>query len=177
MILQTIQISSNSTTTPAQLSATLSPSSPSAVDFIRGNASQTIATFKLSTSGSPVNISGMRLVCQGCASPEFYSKDLDNVKLFDGSTQIGPTVTNVSPYIDFSFGHDGAGGFNIPANTTKTLTVKADIVSASKAFPTKISFYTELRSITAVSGPSNSAVSVSGLPIYGRTNYISPFTH
>jgi len=105
----------------AGLSVSTDASSPGYMVAAAGSTGSTIGAFRFTTTNEAVNLTRVGLQLSNTASST--PSDLLVVKLFDGATQVGTaTFVGSSNYATSTL--DSA--VNIPANSDKTLTVKAD---------------------------------------------------
>jgi hypothetical protein len=128
----------------------------------RGATSTSVAAFNFSTGALAVNVRSLRLLCQGCSDPALYPNDLSKISLFDGNTQIATSVN-----WDFSFDR---GQFSIPANSTKTITVKSDIVISK--ITADVQFNIQLNAVAAELSSDNSTAAISSQMLSAGTNII-----
>ncbi len=105
------------------VTAMLSSDNTPAGTLVAGSAAADLAKFTFSNgTSSEVKLSSVALVRTGYSA----DADLSNVYLYDGVNRLTDSASVSSGVITFN---DTVGIFSIPANSTKTITVKADIAS------------------------------------------------
>jgi len=111
--------------TGTALNVALASNTAAANTLIQGQASANLASFNFTnpTSGS-VTVSSLKLKRIGVSG----DSTLSNLYLYDGSTKLTDAGSLSSGYVTFA---KGGGVFTVPANSTKTITVKADLSSTA----------------------------------------------
>lgn len=107
------------------LSLIIDSSSPIAQQLIMGATDQTIAVFKL-TADSAENINVTKIVLNDLMV-NAGTGTIMNVKLFDGGTQIGSTVSFAAEYASTTYAVFSGLSLAISAGADKVITVKGDI--------------------------------------------------
>jgi len=123
-----------STTTPvvsgAPLTVSLASDSPSGGNILAGSANNTVTKLVFTAGNSAdVKITGLTVKSYGTAA--LGAADILNVKMFDGSTQIGLTQTQIQGIATFTF----APAITITKGTSKILSVVVDIAATGVATP------------------------------------------
>ena len=113
---------------------TVGPSadSPAAATYAIGTTNYTFAKFELTSTGEDMLVSQFNVyfatgTSDGATTTAADAADINSVELYDGSTLLATDPTISSGYANFSV------SLTVPKNTTKTLTVVADIPTGSDA--------------------------------------------
>ncbi|MDD4409160.1 MAG: peptidoglycan-binding protein [Candidatus Pacebacteria bacterium] len=143
--------------TTGNLSVALAANNPAASTLITGQSVADLAHFTLANgSTSEVKVTAIELQRLGVSA----DATLANVYLFDGSTRITDAGTISSGKVTFNSTN---GVIVIPANTSKTIAVKADIAAGSNGQTVGI----------ALSGVTSSLQLSGTLPINGNIHSIA----
>ena len=111
--------------TGTDLKVTLAASSPAASAIIAGQAAADLAEFTFAnTSATPAVITNVALARLGVSA----DTSLSNVYLYNGSTRLTDSATVSSGKITFNASN---GLFTVPAGSTITVSVKADIAAGT----------------------------------------------
>jgi len=159
------------TTTPTPVgggvSVILASDTPAAASVIydTGNTSgaQALAPFTklVFTAGtSAAKVTSIKLLRSGIST----DSDINNVYLYEGNTKLAELVSISSNVITFT---DSAGLFTVPAGSSKTIIVKADIANSSSATGKTMRLGINAASDITVEG----ATAAGTFPIYG--NYMT----
>jgi len=146
--------STTGTTTPVSggFSVTLASDNPASGTLIQKQATADLMHFLVSNgTSSEVKITAVELTRLGVSA----DATLANVYLFDGASRLTDAGTVSSGKVTFS---NASGVIVIPANSTKTISVKSDIVDASNGQTVGV----------AVSGITASTTLSGTLPINGN---------
>jgi hypothetical protein len=120
---------SNVTVNAGTLVVNRSSSSPS-VNVLPGGTNQTVAAFTAQANGEAVQLMNVNVDLTGTMNPAYIT----NLKLVDDQgVQIGSTVSSLSGGLSTTTNELTVSGFNytILANSTRVLSVKADISSSA----------------------------------------------
>jgi hypothetical protein len=106
--------------------------SPAAATYSVGTSDYTFAKFDLTSTGESMLVTEFDVYfatdsSDAATTTAADSADINNVKLYDGTTLLGTDSTIASGYATFAI------NLTVAKNTTKTLTVVADIPSGSDA--------------------------------------------
>jgi peptidoglycan hydrolase-like protein with peptidoglycan-binding domain len=159
------------TTTPTPVgggvSVILASDTPAAASVIYDTAStsgaQALAPFTklVFTAGTTAaKVTSVKLLRSGIST----DSDINNVYLYEGNTKLAELTSISSNVITFS---DTAGLFTIPAGTSKTITVKADIANSTSATGKTMRLGINAATDITVEGATAAGV----FPIYG--NYMT----
>lgn len=140
--------------TGSGLMISLSSSTAAATTIINGQATANLASFNLTAANDgAVTLRTIKLKRTGVSS----DSSLSNVYLYEGNTKLTDNASLSSGYVTFS---NGNGIITIPAGSTKTITVKADVTGNTGNIG---------MSINAASDVTASAASVTGsFPLAGN---------
>ena len=117
------------------LTVTANSGQPVAGQLVMGESDVTLAMFDLEAGSAEDLQITMIEVTDSTTSPNEFGGSLSNLKLFNGSTQVGATISSLSA------GVDGVATFNlttplvVPRNATTTLTLKGSV----NAYPNAVS--------------------------------------
>ena len=107
------------------LSVVLDPTTPLSSVIATDSADAEFVKLKLTAIGEDINITSIKLTANASSSVS-----LINIKLFDGSTQLGWTVaspsSNTAIFSSYSL-------IRVPVNSSKTLIVKASVIGSGVA--------------------------------------------
>ena len=143
---------------PTAATVSLAPDTPAAGAVAQGVQDVVFTKIKFTAGAEAYTITAIKVKRAGISA----DTDIANVKLFDGTTQLGSTQGLSQTYATF---RDLA--WEIPANTAKTLTIKASI-AAAQGVGNNIVFGIE--ALADIAAP----VTLAGtFPIYGNTNIIA----
>ena len=153
---------SGGTTTPVTgaFSVTLASTNPASGTLIQGQATADLMRFLVSNgTGSEVRVTAVELTRLGVSA----DATLANVYLFDGAVRLTDAGTVSAGKVTFN---DPNGVIVIPANSTKTISVKADIalVTAGQTVGVSVSAITSSTTLTGT------------LPIAGNIHTIANAT-
>jgi hypothetical protein len=142
------------------VSVTLASGSPVATTFVQGQATANLAHYTFTNnSSSEVKVTGLVLNRIGISA----DATLVNVYLFDGSLRLTDAASVSGGKVTFNA---SAGLFTVPANSSKTIAVKSDILATASGQTIGVA----LASVT-------SAATVSGsFPITGAIHSIASAT-
>jgi len=141
---------STGTVNTGLVSVMLASDNPAAGTLVSGSAAADLAKFTFSNgTSSEVKVSSVKLMRTGYSA----DADLTNVYLYNGAKRLTDSASVSSSVITFN---DTVGIFTIPANSTVTITVKADVASSLAG-----TVGVTLTSYTLVGGAAN-AVSLAG---------------
>ncbi|MBI2624772.1 MAG: trypsin-like peptidase domain-containing protein [Candidatus Nealsonbacteria bacterium] len=154
---------------PGILRVSLASDNPSSQTFVKGSVARLFSAFQFSTdSAEPIRVTKLRFKINNGSGT---AADVSNVTLWDGSTKVGGPVGVIGSYATFGIntvGYDTVGLFDIPAASTKTIYVKADIPTGATTNRT-VDFDIALVSDTWADGigsrndlPSGNIILVSG---------------
>ena len=102
----------------------LSASTPASGNIVAGQAIADLAHFNFNNgTAAPVAVTSVSLTRNGYS----VDSDLTNVYLYDGDVRITDSATVSAGVITFN---DSTGLFTVPANSSMTIAVKSDIVTA-----------------------------------------------
>jgi len=140
--------------TGSGLMVSLSSSSAAATTVINGQATADLASFNLTAANDgAVTVKTLKLKRIGISS----DSSLSNVYLYEGNTKLTDNASLSSGYVTFS---NTNGIIIVPAGSTKTITVKADVTGTTGNIG---------MSINAASDVTASAASVTGsFPLSGN---------
>ncbi|MBI4812717.1 hypothetical protein HY798_04790 [Candidatus Falkowbacteria bacterium] len=121
--LQTAYISAQ-----GNLTITLDTDSPLAQQLVMGATDQTLAKFKLAADAAEdINIT--KLVLNNLMTTA-GTGTIKNIKLYDGTTQVGQAVTPTTDYATTTYGAFSGISLTITRNSNKIITVKGDVTSS-----------------------------------------------
>ena len=133
-----------------ELTVSLSANTPAAGNVIY-NVNVDVAKFVFTAGGDvDVKVNSVKIGRKGLGA----TGDFASVTLYDGSTKLGTTKTSWSS--DGTMNYNISGGWTIPKNTPKTLTMVANFDTAGT------------HNALGVESVSLASGSVSGLPLYGN---------
>jgi len=113
----------------APLSVSLNSASPVSANIVTGSANNVVAILDFVGSASAATqINTLRLNSYGTVNPN-AATDISGIKIFDGTNQVGFTMTLIGGQATFTF----APAITIPAGGTKQLKVTADIAATGFA--------------------------------------------
>ena len=111
------------------LSVSLNPVGPVSANIVTGSANNTVAILDFVGSASAATqINTLRLNSYGTVNPN-AATDISGIKIFDGTNQVGFTMTLIGGQATFTF----APAITIPAGGTKQLKVTVDIAATGVA--------------------------------------------
>jgi len=111
------------------LSVSLNAASPVSANIVTGSANNVVAILDFVGSASAATqINTLRLNSYGTVNPN-AATDISGIKIFDGTNQVGFTMTLIGGQATFTF----APAIAIPAGGTKQLKVTADIAATGVA--------------------------------------------
>jgi peptidoglycan hydrolase-like protein with peptidoglycan-binding domain len=123
-----------STTTPtvsgAPLTVTLASDSPVGGNILAGSANNVVSKLVF-TAGNDADAKITGLTVKSFGTAALGAADIANVKIFDGSTQIGLTQTQIQGISTFTF----APSITITKGTSKVLSVVVDVAATPGATP------------------------------------------
>ena len=153
------------------LTVALASDTPASATYLRDTlVAQAVAPFlKLNFSASAdgaVKVTNLKLTRSGIST----DTDLGSIYLYDGNTQLAEYTSFSTKVVTFS---DSAGLFTVPAGTTKSITVKADI--SVIAVPAIVSGL--ILSVNAASDITTDGAAVSGsFPVNGNQMAVATVT-
>ena len=148
--------------TSGAFSVSLAPSSPSSSALIAGQSAADLVEYVFSNqTSSAVVVTNVTLQRQGVSS----DSSLVNVYLYSGATRLTDSASVSSGKINFN---SASGIFTVPANSSMTISVKADVDSSANGqlimvSLTSISASAPISSVYPVSGASMSVFSSSDI--------------
>ena len=117
--------SNGSVVTGSGLTVALSSMTPAATTLINGQAIASLASFNFTAaSDGAIVIKTLKLKRTGISS----DSSLSNVYLYEGNTKLTDNASLSSGYTTFS---NNNGIITVPAGTTRTITVKADVTGST----------------------------------------------
>jgi len=123
-----------STTTPtvsgAPLTVTLASDTPSGANILAGSANTVVAKVMF-TAGNDANVNLTGLTVKSYGTANLNALDIARVKIFDGTTQVGMTQTQINGASNFVL----APGVAITKGTSKVLSIVVDIAVTGVAMP------------------------------------------
>ncbi|MFH1838315.1 MAG: PKD domain-containing protein [Candidatus Kuenenbacteria bacterium] len=143
------------------LSVTLDDTTPMSQSVLPGTSNFNFTKIKLSASNEDIRIDSIAVKRFGI-SADF---DIENIRLFDGSTQIGPTISTIT---------NGKATFYglhliILKNSSKTISINADIKNTAIVGSQIALGIDSASDITAIGNESGNTASISGsFPIKGN---------
>lgn len=128
----TVSAVDHTTSVKGDLTNTVNSATPAAANVAKNTTAVTFAKFDLTATGEDVIATAWTVkaynTSNGSTTTAVTTGDITNMKLMDGTTQLGSTVTNPSSGVGtFSF------ALTIPKNSTKTLSVIADVPTGTTA--------------------------------------------
>ena len=118
------------TSTIPTLTVALDSSTPASQTVTAGQSNVTFAKVKLAAGSQAVN--NMNAIQVGSDSAN-ASAVLANIKVYDGAVQLGTTVSSLVYNGSYYYQWIYVSGVSIPANTSKILTIVADIKSTASS--------------------------------------------
>ncbi len=113
----------------AALSVSLNAASPASANIVTGSANNVVAILDFVGSASAATqINTLRINSYGTVNPN-AATDISGIKIFDGTNQVGFTMTLIGGQVTFAF----APAITIPAGGTKQLKITADIAATGVA--------------------------------------------
>lgn len=141
------------TTTGTDLAVTLAASSPMASAIVAGQAAADLAEFTFTNNtATPAVVTNVSFARLGVSS----DTSLSNVYLYNGAMRLTDAASVSSGKITFNAGN---GLFTVPANSSYTIAVKADIASATNG----------QQVVVALTGVTSNVTLNASLPISGAT--------
>lgn len=138
----------------------LATDNPAASTLVQGQATADLAHYTFSNGTStPITVTGVTLNRTGVSA----DATLSSVYLFDGSTRLTDAASVSAGQVTFNL---SSGIFTIPANSTKTIAVKSDILSTANGQTVGVSL-----AAVASNGTLNTT-----LPIAGNISTIASAT-
>ncbi|MBI4127974.1 MAG: hypothetical protein HY459_02790 [Parcubacteria group bacterium] len=161
-------------TAKGTLTVSLGSTTPAAATFSTGTTGNTISRFDLTAnSGENITVSSVviRMYEASGTGNATDSGDVTNVKLWDGTTQLGSTVASPSATATF------ATNLTVAAGTAKILTVTADIptTSNSTALHFDLLWASNTTDISATGASSGASITAAG-DATGNTHTVSTGT-
>lgn len=142
---------------PGSLSVSLDASSPASTNLNPGQTNITFAKIKLTASVNN-DVNNMNAIQIGSDSVN-ASNYLSNIKVYDGTIQLGTTAINLTYNGNYYYQWIYVSGVSIPAATSKILTIVGDIKSTASNGFTRLG-------IAGLNFTSPGAA-VLGTPVYG----------
>lgn len=147
------------------LTVSLAANTPASTTLVKGQALADLAHFNFSASNAgSVTVRTLKVKRVGVSE----DADLTSIYLYDGSNRLTDNVSVSNNYATFN---DASGLFTIPAGTTKTISVKANIYSSANAGST-----VALEVEAAGDVTSNSSSVGGSFPVMGNTHTIATAT-
>lgn len=138
----------------------LASDNPASTTFVQGQATADLAHYTFSNgTGTAVVVTGLELTRIGISA----DATLSNVYLFDGAERVTDAASVSAGKITFNVTN---GLFTIPANGSKTITVKSDLAAASNGQTIGVS----------LSGVTSNGTLTTTLPIAGNLHNIAAAT-
>lgn len=158
------------------LTVTLDTDSPIAQQLVMGATDQVLAKFKLAADASE-NINISKIVLNDLMTTT-GTGTIKNVRLYDGTTQIGQAVNFTTENASSTYGVFDGISLTITKNSNKIITVKVDVNTstngATSASTHEVSVYDKYdgtnEPITAVGASSGQSITSANLDIGGTTD-------
>ncbi|MFC1789601.1 hypothetical protein ACFLYY_01335 [Patescibacteria group bacterium] len=165
--LNTMLASGTGTTTPTTptggpLTVSLAATTPAAGNLLKGEANKTVTSL-LFCADAVANSQITNLTVQSYGTAALNSTDVSNVKVFDGTTQVGLTQSLISGLANFVF----APAISITAATCKVLNVAVDVATGATTLAT-------VKMGVASSASIGGATFMGVFPVVGNSHNIVP---